>query len=305
MRRILLTGKNGQVGFELCRALTSIGQVIAFDEHELDLASPDAIRQKVREAEPDIIVNAAAYTAVDRAESEPEVAMKVNGIAPGILAEEARRLGALMVHYSTDYVFDGTKSGPYTETDQPNPLSAYGRSKLAGDQAIQSAGAAHYIFRTSWVYASRGQNFFLTMLRLGRERSELKVVNDQIGAPTSARFLADATAHILSQILKEAEHALAKSGLYNLSASGATSWFGFAEAIFAEAKNTLGAKAPKLIPIPAAEYPLPALRPLNSRLDNSKFVRVFGPMPPAWDVMLRDCMHQHQENAGVNKGIGT
>jgi len=292
MLRILLTGKTGQVGFELQRTLAPLGAVIALDAEHLDLASPDAIRKKVREIKPQIIVNAAAYTAVDRAESEPDLAMKLNGIAPGVLAEEAKRLGALMVHYSTDYVFDGTKDSPYIETDTPNPLSVYGRSKLAGDQAIQATGVPHYIFRTSWVYAARGQNFVRTMLRLGRERSELRIVDDQIGAPTWARFIAEATAQVLRQ-LGDGHKAIGdRAGIYNLTATGAVSWYGFASAIFAEAKVQLGMTPPKLIPITTAEYPLPARRPANSRLDNSRFSVTFGLTPPPWDKMLRLCMRE-------------
>ena len=293
MTRILLTGKNGQIGFELCRALAPLGQVIALGELDLDLASPDAIREKLRDINPEVVVNAAAYTAVDRAESEPDLAMKVNGIAPGILAEEAKRLGALMVHYSTDYVFDGSKDGPYTETDTPNPLSAYGRSKLAGDQAIQATGAAHYIFRTSWVYAARGKNFLLTMLRLGRERPELRIVNDQIGAPTWARFLADATARVLAESRKGNVFTRERSGLYNLTASGATSWFGFAEAIFVEAHKAIpGTKVPALVPILTADYPLPARRPANSRLDTSRIRSAFGLSIPDWNGMLAECVRE-------------
>jgi len=298
MLRILLTGKTGQVGFELQRTLAPLGAVIALDAEHLDLASPDAIRKKVREIKPQIIVNAAAYTAVDRAESEPDPAMKLNGIAPGVLAEEAKRLGALMVHYSTDYVFDGTKDSPYIETDTPNPLSVYGRSKLAGDQAIQATGVPHYIFRTSWVYAARGQNFVRTMLRLGRERSELRIVDDQVGAPTWARFIAEATAQVLRQ-LGDGHKAIGdRAGIYNLTATGAVSWYGFASAIFAEAKVQLGMTPPKLIPITTAEYPLPARRPANSRLDNSRFSVTFGLTPPPWDKMLKLCMKEIENGGG-------
>jgi len=298
MLRILLTGKTGQVGFELQRTLAPLGAVIALDAEHLDLASPDAIRKKVREIKPQIIVNAAAYTAVDRAESEPDLAMKLNGIAPGVLAEEAKRLDALMVHYSTDYVFDGTKDSPYIETDTPNPLSVYGRSKLAGDQAIQATGVPHYIFRTSWVYAARGQNFVRTMLRLGRERSELRIVDDQVGAPTWARFIAEATAQVLRQ-LGDGHKAIGdRAGIYNLTATGAVSWYGFASAIFAEAKVQLGMTPPKLIPITTAEYPLPARRPANSRLDNSRFSVTFGLTPPPWDKMLKLCMKEIENGGG-------
>jgi dTDP-4-dehydrorhamnose reductase len=195
--RILLTGKNGQVGAELQRALPVLGEVIALGRQDLDLASPDVLRRTVRDTKPDVIVNAAAYTAVDRAESEPELAAAVNGNAPGILAEEAQRSGAFLVHYSTDYVFDGTKDTPYTEDDTPNPLNAYGRSKLAGENAIRASGVSHYIFRTSWVYAAHGHNFLNTILRLARERRELKIVDDQTGAPTWARTIADITTQAL------------------------------------------------------------------------------------------------------------
>jgi len=298
MRRILLTGKNGQVGFELQRTLAPLGAVIALDVEDIDLSSADAIRKKVREIKPQIIVNAAAYTAVDRAESEPDLAMKVNGIAPGVLAEEAKRLGALMVHYSTDYVFDGTQDGPYTETETPNPLSVYGRSKLAGDQAIQAAGVPHYIFRTSWVYAARGQNFVRTMLRLGRERSELRIVDDQVGAPTWARFIAEATAQVLRQLGDGSKAIGDRSGIYNLTATGAISWFGFASAIFAEARARLGMSPPKLIPITTAEFPLPARRPANSCLENSKLTRTFGLTPPDWKTMLTACMRDMKAEPG-------
>jgi len=293
MRRILLTGKNGQVGFELQRLLPPLGEVVALDVQDLDLASPDAIRAKVRTIKPQILVNAAAYTAVDKAESQPELAMQINGVAPGVLAEEAKRLNALLVHYSTDYVFDGTKSEPYNETDMPNPLSVYGRSKLAGDQAIQAVGAPCYIFRTSWVYGARGQNFLRTMLRVGRERPELRIVNDQIGAPTWARFIADMTAQVLSKVSGNPDQAKEKSGLYNLTASGSTSWFGFAEAIFLEARSvTPDANVPKLIPIPTSSYPLPARRPANSCLNNSTIIQAFDLTIPHWKAMLTECIGQ-------------
>jgi len=293
MQRILLTGKNGQVGFELQRLLQPLGEVVALDVQDLDLASPDAIRAKVRTIKPQILVNAAAYTAVDKAESQPELAMQINGVAPGVLAEEAKRLNALLVHYSTDYVFDGTKSEPYNETDMPNPLSVYGRSKLAGDQAIHAVGAPCYIFRTSWVYGARGQNFLRTMLRVGRERPELRIVNDQIGAPTWARFIANMTAQVLSKVSGNPDQAKEKSGLYNLTASGSTSWFGFAEAIFLEARSvTPNANAPKLIPIPTSSYPLPARRPANSCLNNSTIIQAFDLTIPHWKAMLTECIGQ-------------
>ena len=292
MLKILVPGRTGQVGWELQSALAPLGTVIALDRDQMDLANPDSIRRAIREHKPQIIVNAAAYTAVDKAESEPEPAMLINGVAPGILAEEARRLGAVLVHYSTDYVFDGTKKQPYIEDDPPHPLSEYGRSKLAGEQAIASSGATHLIFRTSWVYAARGQNFVRTMLRLGRERSELRIVDDQVGAPTWARFIAEATAQVLRQ-LGDGHKAIGnRAGIYNLTATGATSWYGFASAIFAEAKARLGVTPPKLIPITTAEYPLPARRPANSRLDNSKLAAAFGLTPPSWNTMLTACIRE-------------
>ena len=211
--RILVTGANGQVGWELQRTLQTLGDVIACDRVTLDLANPDSIRERVRAIKPEVIVNAAAYTAVDKAESEPELAMAVNGVAPGILAEEAKRLGALLIHYSTDYVFDGTKSDAYLEDDRTNPLSEYGKSKLAGEKAIEASGEAYLIFRTSWVYASRGKNFLLTMLRLANEREELRVVDDQFGAPTWCRTVAEGTAHVVAKLCA-ARPGRARSGVW-------------------------------------------------------------------------------------------
>jgi len=298
MLRILVPGKTGQVGWELQGALAPLGTVIALDRSGMDLANPDSIRRVIRDAKPEVIVNAAAYNNVDKAESEPELAMRVNGVAPGVMAEEAKRLGAILIHYSTDYVFDGELDRPYNEDDPPNPLSEYGRSKLAGEQAIASSGAPHLIFRTSWVYAARGQNFVRTMLRLGRERSELRIVDDQVGAPNWARFIAKATAQVLRQ-LGDGHKAIGnRAGIYNLTATGAVSWYGFASAIFVEAKAQLGMTPPKLIPITTAEYPLPARRPANSRLDNSKLTAAFGLTPPSWDAMLTACIH---EMAGQGK----
>jgi len=298
MLRILVPGKTGQVGWELQGALAPLGTVIALDRSGMDLANPGSIRRAIRDAKPQVIINAAAYNNVDRAESEPELAMQVNGVAPGIMAEEAKRLGAVLVHYSTDYVFDGTKEGMYREDDPPNPLSAYGRSKFAGERAIHNSGASYIIFRTSWVYAARGQNFVRTMLGLGRERSELRIVDDQVGAPTWARFIAEATAQVLHQLGNGHKTIGDRAGIYNLTATGAISWYGFASAIFAEAKAQLGMTPPKLIPITTAEYPLPACRPANSRLDNSKLTAAFGLTPPSWDAMLTACIH---EMAGQGK----
>lgn len=237
--KILLTGVTGQIGWELQRALMTLGEVIPVGRNitnaslRMDLVQPDTIRSIIREVKPDLIVNPAAYTAVDKAESEPELAMMVNGIAPGVMAEEAKRLGAAMVHYSTDYVFDGTSQVPYTESDIPNPQNVYGETKLAGEKAIQAVELPHLIFRTSWVYGMRGKNFLLTMLKLGKEREELRIVDDQIGAPTWSRAIAETTAQVLSGVSGNVSDFLVdKGGLYHLSASGKTSWYGFARAIF-------------------------------------------------------------------------
>ncbi|MDZ4253116.1 MAG: dTDP-4-dehydrorhamnose reductase [Sulfuritalea sp.] len=282
--RILLTGAAGQLGRELKRSLACLGEVIARDRQQLDLAQADTLRAAVRTAAPAVIVNAAAYTAVDKAETEPAVADAINALAPAILAEEAKRLGALLIHYSTDYVFDGRKAAAYTEDDAPNPLAAYGHSKLAGELAIEAADCRHLIFRTSWVYGLHGVNFLKTMLRLGQERDELRVVDDQFGAPTWTRHLADATALILAR--REVP-----DGLYHLAGAGETSWHGYAEAIFAEAqRNGLMDKAPVVHRIASANYPLPAPRPANSRLDCAKFRRDFDLALPDWRTGLADCL---------------
>lgn len=282
--RILLTGSAGQLGRELKRSLACLGEVIARDRQQLDLAQADALRAAVRAAAPTVIVNAAAHTAVDKAETEPTVADAINAVAPGILAEEAKRLGALLIHYSTDYVFDGSKAAPYTEDDTPKPLAVYGRSKHAGELAIAASDCRHLIFRTSWVYGLHGANFLKTMLRLGKERDELRVVGDQFGAPTWTRHLADATALIIGR--KELP-----SGLYHLAGAGETSWHGYAEAIFAEAQRTgLMEKSPVVHRIAGANYPLPAPRPANSRLDCTKFRRDFNLALPDWHTGLIDCL---------------
>ncbi len=296
MTRILVTGKTGQVGHELLRALEPLGEVTGLGRGEMDLADADSIRAAIREANAAIVVNAAAYTAVDKAEAEADLAVRINGLAPGIMAEEAARAGALFVHYSTDYVFNGAGHAPYRETDAPNPLNTYGRSKLAGETAIRASGARHLIFRTSWVYSARGSNFLLTMLRLARERKELSIVNNQIGAPTWARSIADMTARALEVYCGNPGRREEFGGLYHLTARGAVSWFEFAEAIFARAKAMDARfKAPRLIPIPAAEYPLPARRPANSRLDCSKLTTRFGITPSRWDVALKECMNDFRE----------
>lgn len=282
--KILLTGCGGQLGRELKRSLACLGELVACDRQQLDLAKPDALRDAVRAIAPTAIVNAAAYTAVDKAEAEPAAADLINAVAPGILAEEARRLGARLIHYSTDYVFDGSKPAPYTEDDTPKPLAAYGRSKHVGELAIAGSGCRHLIFRTSWVYGLHGANFMKTMLRLGRERGELRVVGDQIGTPTWSRHLADATALVLAR-------SDAPSGLYHLAAAGTTNWHEYAEAIFAEARRIgLMKNVPVVHRIASADYPLPTPRPANSRLNCSRFQRDFGLALPDWRTGLIDCL---------------
>jgi dTDP-4-dehydrorhamnose reductase len=241
----------------------------------------------VRAAEPTVILNAAAYTAVDKAESDPDLAMAINGTAPGVIAEEAKRLGSLLVHYSTDYVFDGTKPSPYVETDAPNPINVYGKTKLAGDQAIQSVGGEYLILRTSWVYGARGSNFLLTMLRLAQERTELQIVDDQIGAPTSSECIAQATANILAQLLAPSGGGLdGRSGTYNLTSTGETTWFGFAKALLTKSSGTFGFTVPSLIPIKTSEFPRPAKRPANSRLSCQRLEQTFGVILPHWEHAL-------------------
>lgn len=291
MKTILLTGANGQVGWELQRALAPLGKVVALTRQQLDLGSPDAIRAALRQHRPDIIVNPAAYTAVDKAESEPDLAQAVNGTAPGILAEEARLSDALLVHYSTDYVFDGSKSAPYTEHDTPNPQSVYGKTKLAGEQAIQTIGGRHLILRTSWVYGVHGGNFVKTVLRLARERDTLRIVNDQFGAPTWARLLAQSTSNMLQQLMVRPEDS--RLGLYHLTAAGSTNWFDYAQEIVRLARlhdRALRDKPIAIHGIPTSEYPLPAVRPVNSALATEKIHSAFGLSMPAWQDDLAECM---------------
>ncbi|MBM3883521.1 MAG: dTDP-4-dehydrorhamnose reductase [Verrucomicrobia bacterium] len=278
--RILLIGNRGQVGWELERTLAPLGAVLAVDYPEVDLAEPDSIRRMARGFGPGLIVNAAAYTAVDQAETETELAMAINGRAPGVLAEEAQRLDALLVHYSTDYVFDGHKRGAYVEDDPPNPLNAYGRSKLAGEGAVRTATAAHLIFRLCWVYAARGRNFLLTIRRLAGQRDTLRVVQDQVGSPTWARLVAEATALALQRVGCSPDRAHF-AGTYHLSAAGATSWHGFAQAILELMPAELR-RCERVIPISTLEYPTPARRPANSVLAGDKLDRVFGLRLPEW-----------------------
>ena len=289
--RILLLGKNGQVGWELQRALAPLGELVALDRHGGqglcgDLADLDALAATVREIAPDAIVNAAAYTAVDKAESEPELALRINGEAPGVLAREAARLGAWLVHYSTDYVFDGSGESPWREDAPTGPLSVYGRSKLAGELAIAASGARALVFRTSWVYAARGGNFARTMLRLARERDQLRVITDQIGAPTGAELIADVTAHALHQALGSADGATL-SGVYHLAAAGETSWCDYARFVLHQAElagETLKVGHGQIEAIPTTAYPTPAQRPLNSRLDTRKLCETFGLHLPHWQA---------------------
>ncbi|CAG9268020.1 dTDP-4-dehydrorhamnose reductase [Paraburkholderia caribensis] len=288
-RTILLTGVNGQVGFELARSLQGLGRVVALGRNELDLSDLDQVRRVVRDLKPTLIVNPAAHTAVDKAESDVDNAMRLNAEVPGVLAEEAKRQGAALVHYSTDYVFDGTKDGAYVEQDAVNPQNVYGRSKLAGEQAIAEVGGAHMVFRTSWVYGGRGKNFLLTMLRLAAERPELRIVGDQYGAPTWSKTIATLTAHVIAQGLGRggADWWQQNTGVYHLTASGSTSWAGFADAIFELAPV---ASRPRVISIPASDYPVPAKRPPNSRLSCDKLAETFGIGVPNWLDSLKLCL---------------
>lgn len=286
--KFLLLGKNGQIGWELQRTLFTIGEVVSLGRNELDLANFTALRETVRAISPQLIVNAAAYTAVDKAESQPELAMAINGTASGILAEEAIRCSGALIHYSTDYLFDGSKTSPYVEDDSPNPINIYGKSKLAGEVAIAQSDVPHLIFRTSWVYGTRGRNFLLTILRSAKEKPELKIVNDQIGAPTWSRALAEATAQIIAMCYSPSTGGAGikeKAGIDHLTAAGQTSWYGFAEAILDTVAET-GHK-PRLLAIPTVEYPTPADRPAYSVLNNDKIEKTFAIKLPDWQWQLK------------------
>lgn len=284
MHTILLTGRNGQVGWELQRSLQGLGRIVAPDSKQLDLTDPDTIRAVIDEVRPTLIVNPAAYTAVDLAEQEQARAHAINGVAPGVMAEQAKRLGIPLIHYSTDYVYSGDGEAPWRESDPVAPQNVYGATKLAGEDAIRAVGCDHLILRTSWVYAARGKNFLLTMRRLGREREALNIVADQIGAPTWARTIADLSAHIVAS----RPDWQGVSGVYHLVNGGVTSWFGFAEAIFRLAAAA-GDKTPALSPIASEAYPTPAKRPKNSRLTLDKLADTFDLVPPQWDEALALC----------------
>lgn len=284
--RILISGQHGQVSRELQRRLGFVGKLIVRSRDQLDLTQPDQIRHQVQNIRPDLIINAAAYTAVDLAESEPDTAFAVNAVAPGIFAEEALKLDIPLIHYSTDYVFDGTKMGPYNEGDPPNPLGVYGKSKLAGERAITDVQGKHLILRTSWVYSTHGRNFLLTMQRLLQERPEVRIVADQLGAPTWAGTIANST---MALIERWQAGDTANWGTYHLTAQGETSWFGFAQAI-GEALRQQGKPCANLLPIPSSEYPTPATRPLNSCLDCRRLQLDWGVSQPDWQTALRECL---------------
>lgn len=301
--RILVTGRDGQVGSELVRSMGSLGELKATSRAELDLTSDEAIAAAVRAFQPDLIVNAAAYTAVDKAESEPELARRINHEAVATLAAEAKSVGAAVIHYSTDYVFDGAKTAPYTEGDGTNPLSVYGKTKLAGEQALAAAGIPYLVLRTSWVYGATGKNFLLTILRLAQQKPELRIVADQTGAPTWSRDIAEATAAIAAEWLP----GRANSEVYHMTACGSTTWHGFASQairLLSEAHPDQHEKLARLIPISTAEYPTAAVRPKNSQLDCSKLAAAFHWRLPKWDDSLAKVMEEYElaHQAAANRG---
>jgi len=318
---ILLTGKNGQVGGELLRLLPKWGEVVAFGRDQLDLSKLDNIRRTIREVRPQLIVNAAAYTAVDRAETDEATAQAINEKAPGLMAEEAKKIGATLLHYSTDYVFDGTKRVPYDETDSANPINIYGKTKFAGEQAIRSSGVPYLIFRTAWVYATRGRNFLLTILRLATEREELRIVSDQVGAPTCAADLAAATCKILAGITERNSGQFVFSevcGTYHMSAAGETTWYEFAKTILEAARAasrtpiwladaTKGCRliARRIIPISTEEFRSPTRRPAYSVLSNSRLMKTFGIALPDWRFQLQCCFLSDSSAANIAANCGT
>ena len=299
--KILLLGKNGQVGWQLQRALAPLGEIVALERKDAggDRADPQGLAAAVRATKPQVIVNAAAYTAVDKAESEPQLARLINTEAPAALAREAAASGALLVHYSTDYVFDGSGSAPWQESDATGPLNVYGATKLAGEQAIAASGCAHLTFRTSWVYAAHGDNFIKTMLRLAATRERLTVIDDQKGAPTGAELIADVTAHAISQTLQQP----AKAGLYHLTAAGEASWFDYAQYVLALARQARpqGVKtaAGGVQPIASSQYPAAARRPLNSRLDTRRLQAAFGLQMPPWQQGVTRVLREILESKGI------
>jgi dTDP-4-dehydrorhamnose reductase len=295
VKRILVTGKNGQLGWELERSLRPLGDVFALSRDQLDLMDLRQCRKRVRDTKPDVIVNAAAYTAVEQAEDNAKEAERMNTLAPAVLAEEAKKIGALFIHYSTDYVFDGTKSSPYVESDATNPLNIYGRTKLEGEKAIEATGGAYLIFRTSWLYALRGKNFVLTMLRLFQEQSEVRVVDDQVGVPNWSRVIAEATAKAVVLVSQRTDDAAFGhgTGIYHLSGAGETSWFQFANEILDAARGSknaqalAGSQAAKIVNISSAEYPSRAKRPKYSVLNSARLRESFGIVMPQWDEQLK------------------
>ncbi len=308
--KILLTGKNGQVGSELLQLLPRVGEVFAFDRHQLDLAKPGEIRNVIRGIRPNLIVNAAAYTAVDQAEKEETLARSINADAPALMAQEAKKIGASLVHYSTDYIFDGLKKSPYEETDAPNPVSVYGKTKLAGELAIRDSGVPYLVFRTAWVYSTAGRNFLLTILRLASQREALRIVHDQFGAPTWSRDIASATAEILTAVAAPGDwpsSVAGSSGTYHMTSAGVASWYDFAQAIVQNASqaasepNWLAAATQdrpllvrKIVPITTAEYPTPARRPPYSVLSNSLLAKTFDIRLPDWRASLDRVFHSDQ-----------
>ena len=297
--KILLFGKSGQVGWELQRSLASLGELVALDAHSHDVCGDftdlEGIEQTVRSIAPDIIVNAAAYTAVDKAESEEDLSRAINALAPGVLASEAKRSGAWLIHYSTDYVFNGSGNRPWLETDPTDPLNVYGKTKLEGEEAICATGCQYLIFRTSWVYSARGNNFAKTILRLAKEKDQLTVIDDQVGAPTGADLLADVSAHAITTALRHPD----VSGLYHLVAEGQSSWYGYAKFVidFARQAGIQLKVAPEAIqPVPASAFPLPALRPKNSRLDTRKLQKTFGLNLPNWQTGVAHMLSEILDN---------
>jgi dTDP-4-dehydrorhamnose reductase len=289
--RVLILGSEGQLGRELQSAFAETGTLICINREQVDLADESQVRSAIRQSQPELILNAAAYTAVDRAESEPDIAEAVNARLPELLAEESVRLDALLVHYSTDYVFDGSKDAPWTEEDIPNPLNVYGQTKAAGEQAVKRAAGKHLIFRTSWVYGPHGNNFLFTMLRLGRERDQIRIVDDQLGAPTTSMSLARGTHAVVSGALDGKFGSAADwAGLYHMTCSGATSWCGFARQIFADGKNLLAGRSPEVVAIRTSDYPTPARRPLHSVLLNARLKARFGVELPHWREGLNETL---------------